>query len=117
MNQIISWVCTCPDFIHREVKCKHIWAVVLSTKSREVVKPRVSKPIDVHACVYCKSESLIKSGIRHNKHGGIQKFCCKAGSRYFTVNLAFERMKHSPQDITVTMQQYVTLVINHKYAT
>jgi len=90
------------------VKCKHIWAVEFSAKLREIVKPSVTviEPIDVHACICCKSKQLIKWGIRHNRYGDIQKFSCKACGRYFTVNLGFERMKHNPQGITAAMQLY-----------
>jgi transposase-like protein len=102
----IGWICDCPDFTYRQVKCKHIWAVEISVKLREVVKPRVIEPIDIHACIYCKSQNLIKWGIRHNKYGDIQKFSCKSCGRFFTVNLGFERMKHNPQGITTAMQLY-----------
>jgi transposase-like protein len=101
------WACSCPDHIYREVKCKHIWAVEFSGKLREVViKPVVIEPIDIHACIYCKSDRLIKWGVRHNKYGDIQKFSCKSCGKFFTVNLGFERMKHNPQGITTAMQLY-----------
>lgn len=101
------WACSCPDHIYREVKCKHIWAVEFSGKLREVVvKPTVIEPIDIHVCLFCKSPSIIKWGLRHNKYGDIQKFSCKECGRYFTVNLGFERMKHNPQGITTAMQLY-----------
>lgn len=106
MNETVGWICTCPDFTYRNIKCKHIWAVEFSAKLRELVKPRVIEPIDVHGCIYCKSDRLIKWGIRHNKYGDIQKFSCKACGRYFTINLGFERMKHDPQGITAAMQLY-----------
>ena len=104
----LGWICTCPDFTYRSVKCKHIWAVEFSAKLREVVQPQatVIEPIDAHTCIYCKSEQLIKWGIRHNRYGDIQKFSCKACGRYFTINLGFERMKHNPQGITAAMQLY-----------
>ena len=103
----IGWICNCPDFTYREVKCKHIWAVELSLKLRQVVKPTVIEPIDIHACIYCKAQdSLIKWGLRHNKYGDIQKFSCKSCGKFFTVNLGFERMKHNPQGITTAMQLY-----------
>jgi putative transposase len=102
-----KWTCSCPDHIYREVKCKHIWAVELSRKLREVVvKPIVIEPVDIHTCIYCKSDHLIKWGIRHNKYGDIQKFSCKSCGRFFTVNLGFERMKHNPHGITAAMQLY-----------
>jgi len=40
-----GWLCTCPDFIHRNVQCKHIWAVQLSLKIREQVQARGIEPI------------------------------------------------------------------------
>jgi len=104
----VGWICTCLDFTYREAKCKHIWAVEFSTKLREVVQPSATiiEPIDVHACLYCQSPKIVRDGIRHNNHGNIQKFNCKSCGRYFTINLGFERMKHSPQGITTAMQLY-----------
>jgi transposase-like protein len=106
MNRTIGWVCDCPDWTYRQVKCKHIWACEISLKLREAIEPRVIEPIDIHACIYCKSDHLIKWGLRHNKYGDIQKFSCKACGKFFTVNLGFERMKHNPQGITTAMQLY-----------
>jgi len=88
------------------VKCKHIWAVEFSAKLREVVKPRVIELIDVNACIYCKSDRLIKWGIRHNKYGDIQKFSCKACGRYFTVKSRVRADEHDLQGITAAMQLY-----------
>ena len=106
MNRTIGWVCDCPDWTYRQVKCKHIWAVEISLKLREAIQPRVIEPVDIHACLYCKSSDLIKWGLRHNKYGDIQKFSCKSCGKFFTVNLGFERMKHNPQGITTAMQLY-----------
>jgi transposase-like protein len=102
-----GWLCTCPDFQHRNVQCKHIWAVQFSLKLREQVAARVIEPItDIHACIFCKSENIKKDGVRHNKYGDLQKFRCLECSRYFTVNFGFEKMKHNPQGITTAMQLY-----------
>jgi len=106
-RQVGGWLCTCPDFEFRNVQCKHIWAVQFSLAVRKVVEARVIEPItDIHACLFCKSESIIKWGLRHNKYGDIQRFSCKSCSKSFTVNLGFERMKHNPQAITTAMQLY-----------
>jgi transposase-like protein len=102
----IGWICSCPDFTHRQVKCKHIWAVEFSVKLREVVQARVIEPVTVEVCLYCRSTEIVRDGLRHNKYGDIQKWNCKACDRYFTVNLGFERMKHNPQGITTAMQLY-----------
>ncbi len=102
-----DWRCSCPDHIYREIKCKHIWAVEFSLRLREKVKENVLlEPVIINACIFCKSQAIIKDGLRRNKSGAIQIFNCKACGRYFTVNLGFERMKHNPQGITTAMQLY-----------
>ncbi len=102
-----GWLCDCPDFTNRKVICKHIWAVQLSQAVRREVEAKAIEPIsDIHACLFCKSEQIIKWGIRHNSYGDIQKFACKSCGKFFTVNLGFERMKHNPQAITTAMQLY-----------
>jgi len=104
-----EWKCSCPDFQHRNVKCKHQWACEISFNLREQVKARVIEPItDINTCLICKSNRIIRDGLRHNKHGDIQKFYCKNCGKYFTTNLGFERMKSSPQAITSAMQLYFT---------
>ncbi len=52
---------------------------------------------------YCKSDNLMKYGIRHNKHGDIQKFGCKDCHHFFTISIGFEKMKHNHR---VSPQQY-----------
>ncbi len=101
-----SWLCTCPDFQYRNVICKHIWAVQIKLTVRQEVAPTIIEPIRFDVCIFCRSESLIKWGIRHNKYGDIQRFACKACGKSFTVNLGFERMKHNPQGVTAAMQLY-----------
>jgi transposase-like protein len=102
-----GWMCTCPDHAYRLVTCKHIYAVQFSLNLRKAVEARVIEPItDIYACIYCRSDLIIKWGVRHNCHSDIQKFLCKSCGKYFTVNLGFERMKHNPQGITTAMQLY-----------
>ena len=94
-----GWLCTCADFIYRNVQCKHIWAVQFSLRLRQQVEARVIEPItDIHACIYCKSENIKRDGLRRNKYGDIQKFRCLTCARYFTINFGFERMKHNPKE-------------------
>jgi len=105
-SKTLYWNCDCPDYVYREVKCKHIWAVEFSIRLREVVQPTVIEPVHIEVCLYCKSPQIVRDGQRHNKYGDIQKWNCRACRRYFTVNLGFERMKHNPQAITTAMQLY-----------
>jgi transposase-like protein len=100
-----GWLCTCPDFVYRNVICKHIWAVQIKLTVRQIT-PTIIEPIRFDVCVFCQSPRLIKWGIRRNKYGDIQRFACKACGKSFTMNLGFERMKHNPQGITAAMQLY-----------
>jgi putative transposase len=106
----VGWVCSCPDFEHRQMKCKHIHAVELSFILRKIVAKEQTKiqPVGANGCIYCGSKSVAKDGVRHNEGGDIQKFNCKDCGRYFTINLGFERMHASPQAITSAMQLYFT---------
>jgi len=106
-RNLVGWSCNCPDHIHRGVKCKHIWAVEISFALRRHIYGRVIEPItDIQTCIFCKSDKILRDGVRHNKHGDIQKFHCKTCGKYFTINLGFEKMKHNPQGITTAMQLY-----------
>jgi putative transposase len=103
----LGWVCTCPDQKFRGVKCKHIYAVEISYAiRREVEITKIEPLVNVNECIYCKSVTIVKDGLRHNKHGDIQKFNCKTCNKYFTINIGFEKMKHNPQGITTAMQLY-----------
>lgn len=102
----IGWICSCADHMFRGVKCKHIYAVEFSLELRKQVETQKIEEVVISGCKYCKSDNLIKYGIRHNKHGDIQKFGCKDCKKYFTINIGFEKMKHNPQGITTAMQLY-----------
>ncbi len=103
----IGWTCSCPDHKFRGVKCKHIYTVEISCAIRSQVEvTRIEPIVNVHECIYCKSLNIVKDGLRHNKASDIQKFNCKSCSRYFTINIGFEKMKHNPQGIATAMQLY-----------
>jgi len=102
-----GWICECPDHRFRGVKCKHIFAVEFSIAIRvEVSLARIEPFENLTECIFCGSSRIVGDGVRHNKHGDIQKFYCTDCSHYFTFNVGFERMKHNPQAITSAMQLY-----------
>jgi len=110
-----GWLCTCPDFEFRSVtsghgdllRCKHIIACQLREQLREKVRENiVIEPVNISSCVACGSSHLKRFGVRHNKCGDIQRFCCLDCHKTFSLNLGFERMKHNPQAITTAMQMY-----------
>src|SRR3989304_6388708 len=64
-----GWMCSCPDHVHRKTICKHIWAVKFKLAVRQLVQASVIQPLsDIHSCVYCHSDNLIRFGLRHNKN-------------------------------------------------
>ena len=102
-----EWRCECPDHRFRGVKCKHIWAVDFSLKMREQVRRNlVIEEVTVSNCVFCHSSNIKKFGVRRNKSGDIQRFLCADCEKTFSVNIGFEKMKHSPQAVTSAMQLY-----------
>lgn len=102
-----EWICECPDNKYRHVKCKHIFAVEFSSQIRKQVQTnRVIQEVNVQNCQYCGSSNLKRDGIRRNKSGNIQKFYCRDCHKYFTINIGFEKMKHSSQAVTSAMQLY-----------
>ncbi|HUL14345.1 MAG TPA: DDE-type integrase/transposase/recombinase [Candidatus Acidoferrum sp.] len=105
-----GWKCSCPDNVYRKVCCKHVHCLEISLTIRQTVKQGqiVIEQINSSSCPYCKSDKIIKRGLRHNKYGDIQRFCCNDCTRRFTINLGFQRMKSSPQTITSAMQLYFT---------
>lgn len=104
---LIGWKCTCPDHTHRGMKCKHIWAIEISTGMREQAKPkRTLEPVTITCCPVCDSTNIKKNGIRHNKESDIQRYRCVECGKKFSVNIGFEKMKHNPKAITSAMQLY-----------
>jgi transposase-like protein len=104
-----GWICSCPDYAHRHINCKHVHAVEISFELRKTVAREIVIPqINVSSCPQCQSELLVRDGLRHNKYGNIQRFSCKNCFKRFTINLGFERMHATPQVITSAMQLYFT---------
>ena len=107
----LNWVCECADFEFNRVICKHIYAVEQYSK-----RLRRAVPSDVErfeelcepelVCKYCGSQNLIKRGVRKNKSGNAQRFSCKDCGKRFVVNVGFEKMKATPQVVTVALDLY-----------
>ncbi len=102
-----GWNCSCPDFVHRGLKCKHAFAVELSLQiRRRIENAKRLVPLDYQSCLDCGSEDIVKDGLIHNKGGDIQRILCKNCGKRFSKNLGFERMRASPEVVTLAMQLY-----------
>jgi len=104
----LGYICSCPDSMYRGQTCKHAHAVAISVELAKTIKQNVVtiQPVTISDCLFCHSQKLKKSGIRHNKSGDIQRYACLDCKKTFSVNIGFERMKHNPQAITAAMQLY-----------
>jgi transposase-like protein len=105
-----EWTCNCLDFIYRHVICKHIYAVSLRkehhTNTKEDVLPPILPISNEIICQKCKSDNIIKYGVRHNKCGDIQRYRCKECNYKFIINLGFERNRANPKAVTVALDLY-----------
>lgn len=102
-----GWICSCADHMYRGVTCKHIYSVEISQQIRQQVQQVVISEI-ANVCPQCKSEQIVKHGIRHNKYGDVQRYSCLNCYKRFTNNIGFEKMRVSPRMITSAMQLYFT---------
>lgn len=106
-----AWTCTCPDFQKRQLPCKHIHAVQFSMKlkmdiERDATENEIERVNPVISCPYCGSSNVISRGKRKNLRGEVQVFGCKDCHRRFTRDMGFNRMKHTPEAITLTLDLY-----------
>ncbi|MDD2295958.1 MAG: DDE-type integrase/transposase/recombinase [Eubacteriales bacterium] len=110
-NRQWIWTCACPDHTTRHLICKHIYAVQFSLKLKDDVEQHTARREQKRAddrltCPYCKSVNLISRGKRKNQRGEVQVYGCKECGRRFTRDLGFNRMKHTPETITLTLDLY-----------
>jgi len=110
----LEWKCECPDFTFNHVACKHIHAVEQIRLNEQAVSPseeegenlckEVESPSSV--CKFCGSENIVKRGYRTTQNGKVQRFFCKDCKRKFIVDEGFERMKATPETVTVALDLY-----------
>lgn len=74
----LGYICSCPDSMYRGQTCKHAYAVAISIELPKKVKQNVVtiQPITISDCLFCHSQKLKKSGVRHNKNYDIQRYAC-----------------------------------------
>lgn len=117
-----DWTCECPDFVHRQLACKHIYATYFSLNFREHVTSKnlaldIVSP-DLEQCSVCGSTHFQKWGWRYRKDGGrVQRFKCLGCSHRWNAKLeGFERMRSNPHAITVALDLYFKGVSLRKIA-
>jgi transposase-like protein/DNA-directed RNA polymerase subunit M/transcription elongation factor TFIIS len=110
----LDWSCECPDFVNRQVACKHIYCVFFSRNLREQVTSKnlnlaleVTSP-DETQCSNCGSTHIQKWGWKHRSDGTkVQRFKCMSCShRWNAKTVGFEHMRANPHAITVALDLY-----------
>lgn len=123
-RQGLEWSCQCPDHKIRGVVCKHIHAVVLTQtlKIRQNIEDSHQIEVDEEwftpeiSCPNCDSLEIVKRGKRKTKNGFVQRFGCKNCGKRFVVDSGFERMKATPQIVTVSLDLFFKGVSTRKIA-
>jgi len=110
----MDWTCECPDFVQRQIACKHIYCCFFSLHFREEVTSKnlnlaleITSP-DQEQCSNCGSAHIQKWGWKHRKDGTkVQRFKCMSCShRWNAKNNGFEHMRANPHAITVALDLY-----------
>jgi len=109
----LEWKCECPDFAFNHVVCKHIHAVEqirLNEQGAFPLEKEVENLREIESpslvCKFCSSENTVKRGYRKTERGKVQRFFCKDCKRFFVVDEGFEKMKATPETVTVALDLY-----------
>jgi transposase-like protein len=116
----ISLFCEClgghqrefPDIPCNVSVCKHIHAVEQIRLNEQVAFPSekevetVCEPEQILTRKFCGSENTVKRGFRNTERGKVQRFFCKGCKRFFVIDEGFEKMKATPETVTVALDLY-----------
>ncbi len=93
VSHIDTYSCDCPDFVQRckgnGLYCKHIQAIILFNKLKNKVEMDdfdVDSVMDEKLCPKCKSDKILKFGMRANKSGTKQRYGCSACGFHFVLD-------------------------------
>jgi len=102
------WSCDCLDHKERMIDCKHIHACRFWLK----IKDRVDnddfvekETFKVDVCPECKSDKLIKRGVRKNKNVQKQRYSCKECGKRFILDVA-SKTKGNGKIVTLCLDLY-----------
>ena len=54
----------------------------------------------VRFCKHCRSENVVRRGVRHNKSGVVQLYLCNSCKKTFSANFGFRYRRHSPEIVS-----------------
>jgi len=101
-----SWTCTCEDYLRRQRKCKHIFAVLYFLTFREIVSG-VKNPQDKPSCPKCgMNDMVIKRGYAYERCGRVPRFYCKRCKYRFNYRNGLEGRKGEALAIVLSLDLY-----------
>ncbi len=105
-----AWSCDCPDFKKRNMECKHIKSIKIFLKLRnsqdsDILKLKEEITEEKTACPYCRSDNIIKRGIRKTATEQKQRYFCKECKKRFVTQI-IERTKVNAKMVTLVMDLY-----------
>jgi putative transposase len=112
VSHIDTYSCECADYLSRckgqGLYCKHINAIILFNKLKNKVDMDdfdVDSITDEKVCPKCKSENIIKKGIRHNKSGNKQGYNCRECGAFFVLD-PLKGVKGNARIVCLAMDMY-----------
>lgn len=112
IRHLDAYSCTCPDYTNRckenGLYCKHINAIIFLNKLKNKVELEDFALEDItekKACEKCKSEKIIKQGMRKNKGGNKQKYKCLECGAYFIIDPA-KHLKGNARMVCLVLDMY-----------
>jgi putative transposase len=117
IKQGLEWICECPGCTLNHVTCKHIHAVAqyelnqrntysLESEGEKLFEPEPEIEDSVSTCKFCGSEHIVKRGYRTAHRGKVQRFFCNDCKHKFIVDEGFEKMKATPETVSVALDLY-----------
>ena len=100
------WRCECEDYLKRNVRCKHVYAIQYFLTIRDITKGMQDLQNEF-TCKICGSDRfLVKYGPRHNQSGTVQKFYCKQCNKFSTNRRGYERMKNQTMTVVCALDLF-----------
>ncbi len=109
MKGTSGWLCACPDYQNRALPCKHIYSIQFWLNMKEKLEKNESIEIDnvtdKEICPFCKSESIVKNGLRITTTEKRQRYKCISCSKRFTLN-PIKHVKVNAKILSLTLDLY-----------
>jgi transposase-like protein len=101
-----KWICSCPDYIRKQKRCKHIHAVNYYLAVKAFIPALKSDPEAKRLCPKCHSSENTFHCLRYNKNGPVKRYRCKHCRKTFSDRNGFEGMKNQAKIIATALDLY-----------